>query len=133
MPRFSSIRKCRQNNPIGFKRKLIGKMEDTRKVATIFDGVKVINFPYTEEDGEKLYPLLSGVVVENIIEQIPERIRPAIILDYAKIPSSYFEEERERIRKVRGGKKMTPEELEAAEQKLIEIFFGEKAEKAPAE
>lgn len=108
-------------------------MDNTRKVTTIFDGVKVINFPYTEEEGERLYPLLSGVVVENIIEQIPERIRPAIILDYEKIPPSYFEEERERIRKMRGGKKMSPEELEAAERKLVEIFFGEEKEKAPAE
>ena len=106
---------------------------ETRRGTRLFDQVKVINFPYTEEDGEKLYPLLSGVVVENIIEEIPERIRPAITLDYEKIPESYFEEEREKIRKMRGGKEMSPEELEAAEQKLIEIFFGEKAEKTPAE
>lgn len=106
---------------------------ETRRGTRLFDQVKVINFPYTEEDGEKLYPLLSGVVVENIIEEIPEDIRPAIILDYEKIPKSYFEEERERIRKMRGGKKMSPEELEATERKLVDIFFGEETAKAPAE
>lgn len=96
----------------------------------MFDGVEVINFPYSIEDGEKEYPLFSGAVVRDVVKNIPQDIRPAIVLDYEKIPQKFFDEHQKKVDKMGTGKRMTPEELEAAERKLAEIFFDEKV---PAE
>lgn len=83
------------------------------------NGVEVRNFPVFMRQGEKSYPLLSAAVVEHVVEMIPEVIRPAVVIDYEKIPPSFFERERE------DGPKMNPSELKSAEEKLVKTIFGE--------
>lgn len=85
----------------------------------MFDGVEVRNFPVFRRE-EKTYPLYSAVVVEGIVEKIPEEIRSAVVIDYNKIPSSFFERERSD-----GSKKMNPSELKYAEDRLRKTIFGE--------
>jgi len=86
-----------------------------------FNGVKVINFPYTVEDGEEMYSLFESVVVEKVVSQIPEEVRPAIILDFEKLPNTLFEEHKRELEKITESK-VSNEEIDKAERKLIEVL-----------
>jgi len=56
-------------------------------------GVQVINLPYVmKEDWTPEFEETALRIVRALIEEIPEDIRPALILDFLKIPKEVLEE-----------------------------------------
>lgn len=85
----------------------------------MFEGVPVHNFPVSfEEGGDEVYPLDSGIVVRDMAKKIPEEIRPAVIIDYEKIPRSFFDKEKAKL-----SRSMSDAELENAEAELVRAIF----------
>ncbi|PTQ55214.1 MAG: hypothetical protein BSOLF_2914 [Candidatus Carbobacillus altaicus] len=56
-------------------------------------GVRVINLPYVmNDDWTPEFDETALRVVRALIEEIPEDIRPALILDFLKIPKEVLKE-----------------------------------------
>lgn len=86
----------------------------------LINNVKTQNFPYEVIDGEEHYPLHSAAVVESITEQIPDAVKPSVIIDYDKIPESYFQKVKENLG-IRSDNK-NQEQTMQRERKLIELL-----------
>lgn len=85
------------------------------------DGVRTTNFPYEVIDGEEHYNLHAAVVVEHITENIPLEAKPAITIDYDKIPESFHRTVREKMG-MRHPDMINEAETRKREQKLIELL-----------
>ncbi|OUM85380.1 MAG: hypothetical protein BAA01_03735 [Bacillus thermozeamaize] len=85
------------------------------------DGVRTTNFPYEVIDGEEHYNLHAAVVVEHITENIPREAKPAITIDYDKIPESFHRAVREKMG-IKQPDAINEAETREREQKLIEFL-----------
>lgn len=82
------------------------------------DDVQTTNYPYEVIDGEEHYNLHAGVVVEHIVKHIPPEAKPAVIIDYEKIPESFHQMVNEKM----GLKPVDEEEAKKREQKLVQVL-----------
>ncbi|MGG1879826.1 hypothetical protein ABDI30_19930 [Paenibacillus cisolokensis] len=89
----------------------------------LINNVKTQNFPYEVIDGEEHYPLHSAAVVESITEQIPDAVKPSVIIDYDKIPESYFN----KVKTELGIRSVDPKEASKHERKLLDTLNQEGA------
>ena len=90
------------------------------------DGVCTTNFPYEIIDGEEHYQLHSAVVVEQITEGIPTEAKPAVTVDFEKIPDEFHRLVRTKMG-MRQLEEMNEEEAREHQEKLIDLLNKEDA------